>query len=57
MTLDICGTYEKRLVMTGRDSGATGSAFADYVMETISDPDLEERWHGFRHGLSGPHPL
>jgi isocitrate dehydrogenase (NAD+) len=33
--LDICGNTEKKLVMTGRDTGATSSEFADYLMETI----------------------
>ena len=33
--LDICTLTEKKLVMTGRDSGATNAAFVDYVMETI----------------------
>lgn len=33
--LDICGRTEKKLVMTGRDTGATNSEFADYLMETI----------------------
>ncbi|SFQ00000.1 isocitrate/isopropylmalate family dehydrogenase [Caldicoprobacter faecalis] len=44
MALDICGTYEKKLVITGRDTGATGAQFADYVMETLSDENLENRW-------------
>lgn len=26
---------EKKLVITGRDTGATGAEFADYIMETI----------------------
>ena len=33
--LDKCMYQEKKLVMTGRDTGATGAEFADYVMETI----------------------
>ena len=33
--LDICMYEEKKLTVTGRDTGATGAAFADYVMETI----------------------
>ena len=32
--LDICMYKEKKLVITGREGGATGEAFADYVMET-----------------------
>ncbi len=34
--LDICTITEKKLVMTGRDNGATGEQFADYIMETIA---------------------
>lgn len=33
--LDICGNTEKKLVMTGRNTGATSAEFADYLMETI----------------------
>lgn len=33
--LDICTITEKKLVMTGRDTGATSAQFADYIMETI----------------------
>lgn len=34
--LDICTITEKKLVMTGRDTGATGAEFADYIMDTIA---------------------
>lgn len=34
--LDICTVTEKKLVLTGRDTGATGAEFADYIMETIA---------------------
>jgi isocitrate dehydrogenase (NAD+) len=33
--IDICTITEKRLVMTGRDTGATSVEFADYIMDTI----------------------
>lgn len=33
--LDKCMYEEKRLVLTGRDTGATGEEFAGYIMETI----------------------
>lgn len=33
--LDICCFEEKRLTVTGRDTGATCEAFGDYVMETL----------------------
>ena len=44
MALDVCGNLERRLVITGRDSGAKGSEFADYLMETLRDPGLEQKW-------------
>ena len=33
--LDICSFEEKKLVITGRDSGATCEQFGNYVMETL----------------------
>lgn len=48
MALEVCGQYEKKLVMTGRDTGATGEEFTDYIMETIADPQLKEKWEGYR---------
>ena len=33
--LDICALEEKRLVITGRDTGATTEEFSAYVMETL----------------------
>ncbi len=44
MALDICSDYEKKLTITGRDTGATGSEFAEYLMETLTEDNLEERW-------------
>lgn len=46
--LDVCGQYEKKLVMTGRDNGATNDDFTNYVMETIQDPDLEKKWESYQ---------
>ncbi|MDN5356944.1 MAG: isocitrate dehydrogenase [Candidatus Methanomethylophilaceae archaeon] len=47
MALDICCQFEKRLVMTGRNTGATGDEFAGYVMETIRRPDLKTVWQAY----------
>jgi isocitrate dehydrogenase (NAD+) len=33
--LDICGQSERKPVVTGRTTGATGAAFTDYLMETM----------------------
>ena len=35
--LDICSFEEKRLTVTGRDTGATCSEFGDYVMEKLQE--------------------
>ncbi len=44
MALDICATLEKKITITGRDDGATGEEFAKYIMDTLTDPQLEERF-------------
>jgi isocitrate dehydrogenase (NAD+) len=43
--MDLCGQYEKKLVMTGRDTGATTRDFGDYVLETVRASDLDSRWN------------
>ncbi len=48
MALDVCGQYEKKLVMTGRSNGATYKQFGDYILETIADPTLEKRWNDYQ---------
>jgi isocitrate dehydrogenase (NAD+) len=48
VALDICGQYEKKMVITGRSDGATGAEFADYVMKTIQDPKLESKWQSYQ---------
>lgn len=47
MALDICGQYEKKLVITGRDTGVTGAELSNYIMETLQDPTLKEKWEGY----------
>ncbi len=44
MALDVCGIHEKEIATTGRPGGATAAEFSDYVMRTLKDPDLEQRW-------------
>ena len=48
MTLDICGIYERTLKITGRSDGATGNEFAHYVIETLRDSQLEEKWRSYQ---------
>jgi isocitrate dehydrogenase (NAD+) len=33
--LDICAIEERRITVTGRDTGCTGRQFAEYVLETV----------------------
>ncbi|MCH8940594.1 MAG: isocitrate/isopropylmalate dehydrogenase family protein [Chloroflexi bacterium] len=47
--LDVCGQYERKIVMTGRSTGATGREFGEYVMATIEDPQLAKRWEAYAH--------
>jgi len=42
--LDVCGQYERKIVMTGRSTGATGREFGEYVMAMVQEPDLDSRW-------------
>ena len=48
MALDICGQYERKVVVTGRPNGATGSEFADYLMATLNDKELEAKWQSYQ---------
>jgi isocitrate dehydrogenase (NAD+) len=46
--LDICCQYERRLKMTGRADGASGSELADYIVEKLRSPDLEAQWSSYQ---------
>ncbi|MEX0762277.1 MAG: isocitrate/isopropylmalate family dehydrogenase [Dehalococcoidia bacterium] len=45
--LEICQQYERKVKITGRDTGVTGEEFGRYVLETVRDAKLEERWQGY----------
>ena len=45
--LDICGQYERKVVTTGRDTGATSKEFGEYLMATVEDANVEKRWEEF----------
>jgi isocitrate dehydrogenase (NAD+) len=45
--LDVCGQYEKKMVMTGRSNGATSAQFGEYLMQTVEDPNLDAKWEGY----------
>jgi len=48
MALDICGSFEKKLVVTGRNTGATAGEFVAYLTETMNDGKLAERWKAYQ---------
>ena len=50
--LDICFTFEKKIETTGRPDGATAQEISEYVMETIQDPNLEDKWSRFQEELA-----
>jgi isocitrate dehydrogenase (NAD+) len=45
--LDVCGQYERKVVMTGRSNGATSTEFGQYLMSTVEDQTLESRWEAY----------
>ncbi|MFW6238362.1 MAG: isocitrate/isopropylmalate family dehydrogenase [Halanaerobiales bacterium] len=47
MALDICGDYEQKMQVTGRDTGVTGREYAKYLMGTLDRNDLEETWNEY----------
>ena len=49
MALDVCGQYERKVVMTGRDTGATGEEFGKYLMDAVEDSRLQSRWEEYVH--------
>ena len=48
MALDITGQFEKKLTMTGRDNGADGREFCDYILDTVNDLELEKKWESYQ---------
>jgi isocitrate dehydrogenase (NAD+) len=48
MALDICGNYENKIKITGRDTGSTGKKFTEYLMDTLTDPELKEKWEHYQ---------
>jgi isocitrate dehydrogenase (NAD+) len=45
--IEVCGMFEQKLKMTGRDTGADCDEFGDYILETVADPTLEARWQEY----------
>jgi len=49
--LDIAGRFEKKLVMTGRDTGANSRDFGEYILDLVRDSRLTERWNEYQSQL------
>ncbi len=47
MALEVCGLFEKKLAITGRDTGATGEEFTSYLLDWVDSPELEAKWKGY----------
>ncbi|NQT32473.1 MAG: isocitrate/isopropylmalate dehydrogenase family protein [Candidatus Omnitrophica bacterium] len=50
MALEICGQFEKKIVTTGRDTGATGEEVTSYLLDWVDNPDLENKWQEYTEG-------
>jgi len=44
MALEVCGQYEKRIAITGRETGVTGEEYTQYLLSWIDNPQLRSRW-------------
>ena len=47
MALDICSQFEQKVKLTGRSDGVTNEVYTDYILETVAQPDLLERYQSF----------
>jgi len=47
MALEICGQFEKKISVTGRDTGATGKELTEYLLEWVKDPALKNKWENY----------
>ena len=45
--LDVCGQYERKVITTGRSTGATAKEFGDYILDTVVDSTLDARWNAY----------
>lgn len=48
MALEICGQYERRVRLTGRDTGVSSAMYTDYIAETMQRSDLADVWQNYQ---------
>ncbi|MCD4781423.1 MAG: isocitrate/isopropylmalate dehydrogenase family protein [Candidatus Omnitrophica bacterium] len=53
MALEICGQFEKKMVITGRDTGVTGEEYTEYLLSWVDNPELESAWNQEVDKISG----
>ncbi|HQP09811.1 MAG TPA: isocitrate/isopropylmalate family dehydrogenase [Candidatus Omnitrophota bacterium] len=51
MALEMCGQFEKKMIITGRDTGVTGEEYTDYILSWVDHPQLKSRWESEVHRL------
>ncbi len=44
LALEVCGQYEKKMSITGRDTGVTGEEYVKYLLSWMDNPTLKKRW-------------
>lgn len=44
MALEMCGQFEKKVKITGRDTGVTGEEYCKYLLSWIDNPALKTCW-------------
>ncbi|MBP9853498.1 MAG: isocitrate/isopropylmalate dehydrogenase family protein [Candidatus Omnitrophica bacterium] len=44
MALEMCGQFEKKMMLTGRENGVTGEAYTNYVLSWVDNPKLKSAW-------------
>jgi len=44
MALDMCGLFEKKMKITGRNTGVTGEEYTKYVLSWVDNPNLKFQW-------------
>lgn len=47
MALEVCGQFEKKFSITGRDTGSTGEEYTSYLLDWVDNPGLEKKWKAF----------
>lgn len=47
MAIEVCGQFEKKLTITGRDAGSTGEEFTTYLLGEVDSSGLEAKWKKF----------